>query len=428
MSGWFQAAPVHVPERAVVVVDLGAQIFRVALLDGDGCTLALQEAEAVGVDRQGLLQDLAPAAELLARLVRRVETLADHEAETILTTVPGPLLHSYSSDGKVAVPEGVVQSAHLLRAAEHAVFSEEISPGSRLVHALRRACRLDGQDHVLRPTGLAGHRLAVDFFWVLLEQRAAEAIDQLFMMAELPKPIFVASPLATAIGGLTRDEAILGAVSVDLGHAATGMTVWRDEVPQAQFHLPCGGRHLTGDLKQVFQVSSEAALDIMKSQIPAVAEMADEEGRIRVGRKRIKRRKAARVLQSRLEDTFHRVRGLLSTQGYWTEAKNGIVLSGGVSRLEGVQALAETVFECSVRIAGMEAEKRQWTWPPTHEEIVSLRARPDLVTLAGALEFARLNILNLGVVKRGPQPTTTGVPAPQVHDLRGALGELEADL
>jgi hypothetical protein len=76
----------------------------------------------------------------------------------------------------------------------------------------------------------------------------------------------------------------------------------------------------------------------------------------------------------------------------------------------------------------MEAEERQWTWPPTHEEIVSLRARPDLVTLAGALEFARLNILNLGVVKRGPQPTTTGVPAPQVHDLRGALGELEADL
>ncbi len=428
MSGWFQAAALPVPERAVVVVDLGAQIFRVGIIDGEGCTLALQEAEAVGVDRQGLLQDLAPAAELLGKLVRRVETLADHQADEILTTVPGPLLRSYSSDGKVAVPEGVVESGHLLRAAEHAVFSEEISPGSRLVHALRRGCRLDGQDHVVRPMGLAGHRLVVDFFWVLLEQRAAETIDQLFSMADLPKPAFIASPLATAIGGLTRDEAILGAVSIDLGHAATGMTVWKDEVPQAQFHLPCGGRHLTGDLRQVFQVSSEVALDIMKSQIPAVAEMADEEGRIRVGRKRIKRRKAARVLQSRLEDTFHRVRGLLSTQGYWGEANNGIVLSGGVSRLEGVQALAEAVFECPVRIAGMEAEDRQWTWPPTHEEIVSLKARPDLVTLAGAMEFARLNLLNLGSGKRGPQPTTTGVPAPQVHDLRGELGALQEGL
>jgi cell division protein FtsA len=399
-------------EGAIAVIDLGATTFRVALIDDAGVALALVDAPSRGIDREGLLNEVEGAAEVIAGLIAQAEALSEERVARAMVCVPARLLSGFSGEGHVAIRSGEVELDDLFRAAEHAVFSREVNPGARLIHALPTGFNIDGQNGVIEPIGLAGYRLSTTFYWVFVNRRHGENFARLFQLADLPEPLLFAGPLAAAMGGLTRDEAELGAVSIDLGHTGCGISVWVEGSPAWVGHVPVGGRHLSGDLRQVFSISEEQAIKVLERGIPAVAEMAKVGETIGAGRRSIELHKASKVVQARLEDTFQRIRNLLNAQGFWWAAEHGVVLSGGLTCVPGLERLAEAALEVPVRVASMEAIERDWTWPPTHAEVVSFRHRPGMTSIAGALEFARLNLLDQeGVINRRPWP------APALRDL-----------
>jgi cell division ATPase FtsA len=125
-------------------------------------------------------------------------------------------------------------------------------------------------------------------------------------------------------------------------------------------------------------------------------------------------------LQARFEDIFQRMRNYLTTQAWWRVAENGVVLTGGAALLPGVDRLAEVVLECPVRVASMEPIERDLTWPPVNAEVVDFRRKPSWMTIAGGLEFVRMNHLRYrNIASQRPWP------APDVRDLHGAFQQAE---
>ena len=132
-----------------------------------------------------------------------------------------------------------------------------------------------------------------------------------------------------------------------------------------------------------------------------------------VGRRRIDRHKAARVIQARLEDIFRAGAQSPHDPGLVKRAaENGVILTGGAAQIPGVDRLAEVVLECPVRIASMESIERDWTWPPVNAEVVNFRRLPDRMTVAGQLEFVRMNHLHHRQIA-----AQTLATAPDVRDL-----------
>ena len=409
---WFKEPHQRRDGLCTAVVDLGAQVIRVSLVDDEGCALAYVPAPSEGIAQDGALVEIDRCGDLLSGLIAQAEGLGAHQVDRLVLTVPDTQLFSFSGTGHAGISNPTVEVSDLSRAAENAVFSQEIAVGQKLIHAIPTEFMLDGQSGIEDPVGLAGYRLGVQFFWVLCQSEHVENLQRLCERAGLPQPELIAAPLAAAMGGITRDEAELGAVVVDLGHLCTSMTAWSEGAPRWMGHVPTGGRHLSSDLLQVFKLSAEQAERTLVSGLSGVAELEEAGGQLSIGRRRIDRHKAARVIQARLEDIFERVRNRLTTQAWWRVAENGVILTGGAAQIPHIDRLAEVVLECPVRIASMERIERDWTWPPVNAEVVTFRRLPDRMTIAGQLEFVRMNHLHhRQIAAQRPWP------APDLRDL-----------
>ena len=416
---WFKDQSQRRSGLCTAVVDLGAQTTRVSLIDDEGCALAYVPAASEGIAHDGAIVELDRCGDVLTGLIAQAEALGAHQVDRLVLSVPDVKLFSFSGVGHAGISNPTVEVSDLSRAAENAVFSQDISVGQKLIHALPTEFMLDGQKGIEDPVGLAGYRLGVRFFWVFCQSEHAENLERLCERADLPRPELIASPLAAAMGGITRDEAQLGAVVVDLGHLSTSITAWSEGSPAWMGHVQAGGRHLSSDLSQIFKLSTEQADQILCDGLSGIGELEEPGSQLAIGRRRIDRRKAARVIQARLEDMFERVRNRLTTQAWWRVAENGVILTGGAAQIPGIDRLAEVVLECPVRIASMESIERDWTWPPVNAEVVNFRRLPDRMTVAGQLEFVRMNHLHhRQIAAQRPWP------APDVRDLHEVFSRM----
>jgi cell division protein FtsA len=413
---WFKEQSPRPSGHCTAVVDLGACETRVSLIDDEGCALAYVFEPSCGLADDGAVVEIDRCGDLLTGLIARAEALGAHQVDRLVITVSDKQLFSFSGVGFAGISAPTVQVSDLSRAAENAVFSQDVAVGQRLIHALPTEFILDGQHGIEDPVGLSGYRLSVRFFWVFCQSEHVENLNRLCERAGLPEPELIAAPLAAAMGGLTRDEAMLGSVVIDLGHSCSSLTAWSDGAPVLMGHVAAGGRHLGADLRHVFKLSAEQSQQLILSGIAGVSEMETAGDSANIGRRRIDRHKSARVLQARFEDIFQRARNLLTTKAWWRVAENGVVLTGGAAQIPGVERLAEIVLQCPVRIASMESIERDWTWPPVNAEVVSFRECPERMVVAGGLEFVRMNHLNYrNIAAQRPWP------APDVRDLHEAF-------
>jgi len=417
---WFKDQGQRRSGLCTAVVDLGGQTTRVSLIDDEGCALAYVPAASEGIASDGAIVEVDRCGDLLNSLIAQAEELGAHQVDRLVLSVPDTQLFSFSGVGHAGISNPTVEVSDLSRAAENAVFSQDIAVGQKLIHALPTEFMLDGQTGIEDPVGLAGYRLGVRFFWIFCQSEHTDNLIRVCERAELPRPELIAGPLAAAMGGLTRDEAQLGAVVVDMGHLCTSVTAWSEGAPTWMGHVQAGGRHISADLRQIFKLSAEQADQVIIDGLSGVSELEAEGASLAIGRRRIDRHKASRVIQARLEDIFQRIRNRLTTQAWWRVAENGVILTGGAALIPGIDRLAEMVLECPVRIASMESIERDWTWPPVNSEVVNFRRYPDRMTVAGQLEFVRMNHLHhRKIAAQRPWP------APDVRDLHEVFSRMD---
>ena len=149
----------------------------------------------------------------------------------------------------------------------------------------------------------------------------------------LPVPTSVVEPEQGELG-----TAQLGAVVVDMGHLCTSVTAWSEGAPTWMGHVQAGGRHISADLRQIFKLSAEQADQVVVDGLSGVSELEAEGASLAIGRRRIDRHKASRVIQARLEDIFQRIRNRLTTQAWWRVAENSVILTGGAALIPGTAA------------------------------------------------------------------------------------------
>jgi cell division protein FtsA len=359
---------------------------------------------------RGMITDIVAASGAIEHSLEAAERQSGCRILSAYVSVSGNHISSQNNRGLVAVsnPDRIITADDVTRAVE-AASALAVPAGRDVLHVIPRTYTVDGQDGIRNPVGMSGFRLDVETHIIMGATNVRENLIRCVQKADVEVDDLVLSPLASAEAVLTEQEKNLGAVLVDIGHGTTDIAIYVEGSVWHTKVIPVGGWHLTNDLVIVFNIPYEAAeplkLQYGQAVVPGTNVYArpkseqpvngkshpagvhvparvggshangsspvhngiherdyasdseigsqDEvlEARTFEGTTRnIPKSELNEVLAARLEQLFGMVGDEIRRSGYEGLLPAGVVLTGGVAAMPGIEPLASHKLRMPVRV------------------------------------------------------------------------------
>ena len=316
--------------------------------------LGVGQARTEGL-RGDMVTNIEEITESVRSSMKEAELMAGVSVDRVYAGIGGDYVRAWNSMGVVAISEDEVSRDDMERV--HIVArAVALPPDREMVHAIPQEYRVDDQQGIKDPLGMAGVRLEAEVFLVTCQIAGSTNIRKAVNQAGYCVQEMVLEPLAGGRAVLTEDEKEVGVVMVEIGASTTDVVAYYEGKVQHVSILPFGGKTLTADLVRGLSVPYAEAKKAKEHFGIAFAQMVDPRetvempgpspGQIRaIGRELI-----AHIIEQRLDEMFGIVQAELEGQGLLDKLGAGVVLSGGTVAIPGVVELAQQIFASPVRI------------------------------------------------------------------------------
>ncbi|MDM7324939.1 MAG: cell division protein FtsA [Thermus sp.] len=306
--------------------------------------------------KRGVVVNLERTTEAIRQSIHQAERVAGVKVERVLLGVGGPHLKSVTSHGLAAIRRGQsISPADVERAIEQAK-AYPFDSDQELLHALPLEFKVDGQEGIRDPVGMAGVRLEVDVHLVAAGRGPLANLRRAVEEAGLEIEALVAQPLASGLGVLGPEEEHMTVLLLDVGGGTTEVAVFREGRLAHSSVLPLGGDHVTQDIAQLLKIPFEEAERVKRKYGAALPELADPELVLEINQEggslgEVPAPELARIIRPRLREILHLARQSVDEALGPLEIKvNRVILTGGTALLKGFDLLARQQYGLPVRV------------------------------------------------------------------------------
>jgi cell division protein FtsA len=348
------------PEKSLVVgLDVGTSkivaIVGEGLPDGTVEVIGLGTHPSTGLKR-GVVVDMASTEQAIQRAVEEAELMAGCEIHAVYAGISGSHMRSLNSDGTVAIKDKEVSEGDVERVLD-AARAVPVAADQKILHVLPQEYVIDNQDGIRQPIGMSGVRLEAHVHVVTAALSATQNISKCVARCGLSVDELIMQPLAASYAVMTDDEKDLGVCLVDIGAGTTDIAVFTGGAIRHTACIPIAGDQVTNDIAVALRTPTQHAEDIKIKYACAQERIARNDESIQVPSvgdrttRMLERRTLAQVVEARYRELFSLVQAELRHSGYEDRVAAGLVMTGGASRMEGAEELAEEIFHMPVRLA-----------------------------------------------------------------------------
>jgi cell division protein FtsA len=322
--------------------------------DGGVNIIGLGQAKSNGV-RKGEICDPEKVEIELRTAIDEAEQMANAEISNVFLGVTGGHVRGFNNRGN-----------HTVLSSEHEISEDDVQDVIRnakainlaaedtVIHAVRQNFSVDGQEFLAAPVGICGSQLAVDMHVIHGKATRFQNAIRLVRTTQLEVNEIVFNGLATALALLTTEQKEIGALVIDLGAGTTEFVVYADNAIRFSGVLAVGGDHVSNDIAFGVKVALSRAEQLKREHGSAIVR-ADAKGQVinvtsDIGQviKSVNVEQMQRIMFLRLEELFQIILGELEKVGLTNYLRAGIILTGGGSRVVGIERLAERIFNLPV--------------------------------------------------------------------------------
>ena len=208
------------------------------------------------------------------------------------------------------------------------------------LHMIPTSYELDGRP-VDEPLNMNGNQLDLWLQTVSVPMTHIQNVINCVRAAGLEIRGLLLKPLAASLGALYEEEMRSGCISINIGGGTTGIVLYRGGRAFRVISIPIGGDHIKNDLATLMRISLADAEHLKKRIFTTPEEKLIQEG--------IDVDFAYEIITARIEELFGKqVRSALAEctpQSF----PNGIILSGGVSEMPGINDVLQNIMQMPVR-------------------------------------------------------------------------------
>ncbi|MEK7175081.1 MAG: cell division protein FtsA [Patescibacteria group bacterium] len=373
-------------ERIITALDLGSHKVRVAtLLIGSAEELkiiAWGESLARGIRRSQII-DAKEAVECIKEAVNAASKNGNVKISRAVVGLGGPHFKLVDSHGAVAVSraDGEISFSDVERVLDSA-RAISIPPNREITHTIPVEYIIDGEEKIKDPVGLRGVRLEVNTILVLGSTPVLKLVRKSIEAAGLELEGFVYSPLAVSRAVLSKKQRELGSAVVDIGSAATSVSVWEESELKYASVIPMGSGHITNDVAIGLRLAPEISEKVKTEHGCCLAISVSRREQIILAdwgldNVVVPKWELARIIEARASEILELVQEEFKKAGKANLLPAGVVLSGGGARLEGMVELARKKLKLPMELGRVREIKTDFP------ELFN----SDAATLAGILLY-----------------------------------------
>ena len=356
-----------------------------ARLDGTTKILGVGQAPSRGV-RKGEIVDFETAMKCVLEALSDAETKSDVMIKGVYVGVTGAHIQSFNNRGCVVLPEDHDEiDEQDIEDVKINAREVSIPAQNAFLHSIIQHYHVDGQDGVLSPVGMLGHKLEADFH--IIHGVRTRIQNTIRCVKELPLEVedVVFNPLASAQVVLNQQQKNMGALVIDMGGGTTDYILYVDGAVKQSGTLGIGGDHITNDISMGLRIPMARAeklkIDegsvILGNCLPGeTVVLKDDSG---FAGKEVERETLNTIIHLRVRETFELLRRTLEEESFINFIGEGIFITGGCSLIRGIDNLAEEIFEIPARIAHAQ----------TMSGLTSAFQNPQLATAIGLIKYAQ---------------------------------------
>ncbi|TKX32320.1 cell division protein FtsA [Campylobacter aviculae] len=317
--------------------------------------IGFAKAKTNGV-KKGTITNIELASKSIEEAVRNAEMMSGVHYDKVVVSISGAYTKSVDSIGVVNIPNHEIGIKEIHRAVSTAKHTANIPSGYEIIHVLPYNFKVNDLEHVDDPLGMSGSRLEVSTHIVISQESHIKNLKKAVELADLRVDNIVLSGYASSIACLDDSEKELGSVLIDMGGGICDMVVHTGNSIRYNDCLQIGSINITQDLSMALHTPLKeaekiklnyAALSQQPNALIQIPTMGDEKRVNEVSLDII-----SEVIYARTEETLMILAKILSDNRYVNSVGGGVVLTGGMTKLAGIDALAPVHFDNrSVRLA-----------------------------------------------------------------------------
>lgn len=378
-------------EDLIAVLDIGSSRISCAIAEVDAPhplhLIGMGHHSSHGI-KNGVITNMEQLEMAVSKAVMHAEKTAGHTIKGVYLNVPSPHITSQGVDVEMSINGGEVTEADVAHLMKQACSSFS-QANHEIIHAIPTNYYIDESRGIKDPRGMIGSVLGANIHIVTAALGPLRNLIACVERCHLSVNGVVAATFAAGLGVLDEDEIELGCTIIDIGASNTGIAVFCEGSLLHLNDIPIGGNLISKDLSRGLSTPLSHAervkclygSAIMASTlereniiIPIIGE------RSQTGGGQVSRSTLTRIIKPRVEELFEHIRDHLDKIGIEKIPGCRIVLTGGGSLMMGINEIAQSILNKSVR-----------TGAPMH--IAGLHDEhlvPYLATCMGMLSYARL--------------------------------------
>lgn len=349
------------PEQLFVGIDIGSTKFSTTVArgnrDGDVRYVGHGSNPASGI-QTGEVTDQEALQRGLGLALDEARQLSGAEVSDIVVSVAGIQLTGISYQGQIALDSNYpITESDVERAIASA--QADVPAGVQTVHRLVQGFAVNDEP-VRNPIGRTGTSLAVSIRDFAVSEELLTGIQQAAAAHGTRVHALVPGGVASGEAVLRSDERQRGVIMLDIGGASTDVAMYLDGGLYDLAGVQLGGHHISRDLAMILDIPPEKA-DQMKSRYGvSVVQPGDDLG-IEWGPRGIAMiQNQARngtlstgipraIAGARVEQILLQVREILRKSAPDLQFHAGVVITGGASRMPGIDTVARSILGLEVR-------------------------------------------------------------------------------
>jgi cell division protein FtsA len=338
-----------------VGLDAGSAWTRAAICaldDGELRFAGYGEAPCLAWNK-GRLRDQTALSESIRQAIRDAEARAGVTVDGAVVGMGGSAVECAGGSGlyEFGRPREIKQG-HLDATVEMAA---QLQSNRFVFQVLPQDFTVDGRAGYRNPLGVRAARLEANVCLMTTTASEHQCLVDAVHQAHLAVEETVFEAMAASYAAVLAEDRTRGVAVVDIGAHSTELIVYDGEACVSACSLPVAGDHFSRDVAWRFTVSLEDAERIKQQYGCAVLGLTADNSLIDVptpdGRapREAPRRDLNEVLEARAEELFLFVREEIAAAGMGQELMEGVILTGGGARLNGMCDMAERVLNCQAR-------------------------------------------------------------------------------
>jgi len=300
--------------------------------------------------RKGEIVDFRKAASSVHAALEEAEKMSGTTVDSVYLAQTGSHLKGSFLRGSanVASPDGRVSLTDLQTAANEAKRKQPAT-GRSYVHHVRMPIQLDGRS-VEDPVGMIGQKVEIVYWSIEGDETAIRMNLDLAYNYGLEVDDLILSSIASSTMVAGPDLRRAGVLVIDLGAGVTDLALYRNGNIAYTGVVPVGGDHLTGDLSMGLRVLEPYAEELKIEYGKAQSDSSDAEqqlwiiGNKTIGDRKVPRKTMTDIIHVRVVELFEIISKELGELLISSDLGAGVLLTGGTSRLPGIEQLASQVL------------------------------------------------------------------------------------